>query len=218
MSTGNGDATSTDTGSSTTPTTDSATTPPTTPPPATETPATGDLAAEVEKWKTLARKHEERAATNATAAKRLAEIEAANQTEQEKAVAAARTEGVTDATSTWRPKYVAALIESRTAGKVVDPQLVAALVNLDALKWDGDEVDRTSIDEEVTRVLKDKPYLAATTPGAPPAAPPPPGSGDQGSRKPTGTSVTREQLKNMTAREIAALPPDVVDKALAGPR
>lgn len=51
-------------------------------------PATGDagadLAAEVEKWRTLARKHETRAKENATAAARLAEIEDAAKTEAQR--------------------------------------------------------------------------------------------------------------------------------------
>lgn len=48
-------------------------------------PDTGaDLAAEVEKWKSLARKHETRAKENASAASRLAEIEEASKSEAQK--------------------------------------------------------------------------------------------------------------------------------------
>lgn len=47
-------------------------------------PATG-LASEVEKWKELARKNEQRAKENAQAAKRLAEIEEANKSEAQRA-------------------------------------------------------------------------------------------------------------------------------------
>jgi len=63
---------------------------PVTEPVVSETPATPevtetpDLAAEVEKWKALSRKNEERAKGNDAAAKRLAEIEEANKTEAEK--------------------------------------------------------------------------------------------------------------------------------------
>lgn len=52
---------------------------------------TDTAAAEVEKWKTLARKHEQNAKANADAAKRLAEIEAAQKSAEEKA-AEARTQ------------------------------------------------------------------------------------------------------------------------------
>lgn len=45
---------------------------------------TVDKDAEVEKWKAIARKHEERAKANADAARKLQEIEDANKTEQQK--------------------------------------------------------------------------------------------------------------------------------------
>lgn len=47
--------------------------------------ATDDPGDDLEKWKALARKHEARAASNAEAAKKLAEIEEANKTELQKA-------------------------------------------------------------------------------------------------------------------------------------
>jgi hypothetical protein len=59
--------------------------------------------AEAEKWKALARKHEESAKTNRDAAKRLAEFEAANQSDLEKAVNAARAEGLAEATARPTP-------------------------------------------------------------------------------------------------------------------
>ena len=52
---------------------------------------TTDWEKEAEKWKALARKHEGSAKSNATAATRLAEIEAASKSEQEKAADTART-------------------------------------------------------------------------------------------------------------------------------
>lgn len=48
-----------------------------------------DLAAEVDKWKAMSRKNEARAKENEAAARRLAEIEEANKTELEKALARA---------------------------------------------------------------------------------------------------------------------------------
>lgn len=53
----------------------------------TDPPATGadDLAAEVDKWKSLSKKNEARAKENATAAKRLREIEEAGKSEAQKA-------------------------------------------------------------------------------------------------------------------------------------
>lgn len=52
-----------------------------------------DLAADVEKWKALARKHEERAKANAGAAKELEKVRQSAMTEQEKAVAEAEKRG-----------------------------------------------------------------------------------------------------------------------------
>jgi len=56
-----------------------------------EPPAASDPAAEVEKWKALARKHEERATANAEKAKRLDALEEATKTEQQKLTEAAET-------------------------------------------------------------------------------------------------------------------------------
>lgn len=58
-------------------------------PGSTEEPTQPDPAAEVEKWKALARKHEQRAKENADKARRLDEIEEASKTELEKAQARA---------------------------------------------------------------------------------------------------------------------------------
>jgi hypothetical protein len=60
------------------------TTTPETEAPETEAPEV-DLAAEVEKWKTLSKKNEARAKENSAAAKRLAEIEEAGKSEAQKA-------------------------------------------------------------------------------------------------------------------------------------
>lgn len=54
-------------------------------------PADKDWQAEAEKWKAHARKHEDQAKANSAAAKRLAEIEAANKTAEEKAAEARAT-------------------------------------------------------------------------------------------------------------------------------
>lgn len=54
-----------------------------------EQPETPDLSAEVEKWKALARKNEARAKENSEKAKRHDELEEANRTELEKAIARA---------------------------------------------------------------------------------------------------------------------------------
>ena len=72
---------------------------------------------------------------------------------------------------------------------------------------DGD-LDESAIASAIDELVKNKPYLAA---GAKPNT----GSGDQRPRgNTTQTSVTRDQLKSMTADEIKALPRSVVHAAL----
>lgn len=69
-----------------------------------------DLVAEVEKWKNLSRKNEDRAKENSEAAKRLAEIEESQKTEQQKLVdAKAAAEKVAAETATELARMKAAV-------------------------------------------------------------------------------------------------------------
>jgi hypothetical protein len=74
-----------------------------------------DWKAEAEKWSGLARKHEERAKSNALAAKELEKVRAAAMSEQEKAVAAAKAEGLTEAQRTAAPRLVRAELRAAAA-------------------------------------------------------------------------------------------------------
>jgi hypothetical protein len=91
---------------------------------ATETTGTveTDWQAEAEKWKTLARKNEERAKSNATAAKELEKVRTAAMTEQEKAVAEAEQRGRTAALADAESARVELRVW-RTAAKLgADPE------------------------------------------------------------------------------------------------
>lgn len=122
----------------------------------------GDLAAEVEKWKTLSRKNEQRARENLAAKKRLEELEAANSTELEKAVKAAREEERTTVARTFGHRVVRSEIRAAAGTKFNDPADAVAYLTpeLDSFLLDDGEVDTTAITRAVDKLLKDKPYLA----------------------------------------------------------
>jgi hypothetical protein len=88
--------------------TTTSTTPPRQRPPApdasTATDDTTDWKAEAEKFKTLSRKHEERAKANAAAAKELEQLRQQSMTEQEKAVEQAKAEGRAEAIKARPPR------------------------------------------------------------------------------------------------------------------
>lgn len=106
---------------------------------ATETEATEtdakDWKAEAEKWQTLARKNEERAKSNATAAKELEKVRAAAMTETEKAVAEAEARGRTSALTEAGPRLVRAEFRAAAAGRVDKETLDAYLEDVDLKRF-----------------------------------------------------------------------------------
>lgn len=113
---------------------------------------TTDYKAEAEKWKNQARKHEERAKANASAARELEQFRTAAMSDQEKAVEAARAEGRTEALRESGTKVVDAEVRAAAAGRSVD--IEALLEGLDRAKFLGDdgEADRDAITAWVDRV------------------------------------------------------------------
>ena len=79
-----------------------------------------DLAADVEKWKALARKNEERAKANAAAAKELEEVKKQNMTDTEKAVAEAKAAGRAEALKETGASLVEAEIKAAATGRGID--------------------------------------------------------------------------------------------------
>lgn len=165
-------------------------TPPADPPPPadpapTEPPAPPadpkDQAAELEKWKALSRKNEERAKTNAAAAAKLAEIEAANQTETQKLQAKAEAAEKAAASATQR----AVKAEVRSLADAFADREDAALNLGDLSQYvvkDG-EVDTDAIKAELAKVLERKPHLAKPAGARNPA--PDPSQGKGGTNAPT---------------------------------
>lgn len=123
-----------------------------------------DLASEVEKWKNLARKHEDRAKQNAGAARELEQLRQQSMTDQEKAVAAARNEGRAEALREAAMALVDAEVKIAANGRQTDVE--SLLEGLDRTRFIDDD-GRPKTDAIKAWVEKVAP--AAETTGAPPA-------------------------------------------------
>lgn len=106
-----------------------------------------DWAAEAAKWRDLARKHEERAKTNATAAKELEQVRQQSMSEQEKAVAQAKADGLAEGLVAGAARLAAAEIRAAAAGRMTSEQLGALLegLNLAAFIDAAGEVDQAKV-------------------------------------------------------------------------
>lgn len=140
---------------------------PETPPPATGTTDAPDLAAEVEKWKSLARKHEDKAKANSAAAKELEQVKQATMSDLEKAVALARTEARTEALREVGVARVDDAVRVAAAGRTVDVD--ALLEGLDRTRFVGDdgEPNRDAIAAWVDRIAPKPAEGTTPTPGFP---------------------------------------------------
>jgi hypothetical protein len=114
-------------------------------PDATDTDTT-DWKAEAEKFKSLARKHEDRAKANAQAQKELDDLRKASMTDLEKAIADATTKARTDTLTEVGGKLAIAEIRAAAAGRLGDQQFTALLEGVDPTRFlnvDGDvDTDR----------------------------------------------------------------------------
>lgn len=122
-----------------------------------DTPDVETLTAEVAKWKELSRKNEERAKANAKAATELEALRAQSMTDQERAVAEARSEARAAAIAEVGKDRAADAIRAAAAGRPVD---VEALVEgIDPARFLGDDgaPDRDAIDQWVARVAPERP-------------------------------------------------------------
>lgn len=141
-------------------------TPETTDATADATPDTGTdvdaLAAELEKWKAQARKHEDRAKANAAAAKELQQLREQTMTETERAIEAARSEARAQVLAEVGASRVDDAVRLALAGRPVDPD--ALLEGLDRGRFLGDDgtPDRDGIAAWVDRIAP-KPDPQATT-------------------------------------------------------
>lgn len=169
-----------------------------------EQPDTGDETdwkAEAEKYKALARKHEGRAKTNATAAKELEQFKTDQLSEQEKAVKAARDEGYTEGRSKGDQRLIRAEVIAAAAGKAADPTDVFALLTANGALADiqvgeDGEVDTKAIVEKVDALLEEKKHLVASS--ASPTRDP-----DFGARTPAAPALTSDAAMDAFIRDAA---------------
>lgn len=162
---------------------------PTPTPPEPKPPATDgkDWQAEADKWKSLSRKNEEAAKANAAAAKRLEELEAANKSELERAVDAARKEGESAAQQRANARLVAAEARAAAASKQFrDASDAVRFLDLSAVAVNDDgDVDADAIGKQLDQLAKEKPYLLND-----PRPTRPQGDVGQGPRHPVAPEVT----------------------------
>lgn len=115
------------------------------------------LLAEVEKWKSLARKHEDRAKQNASAAKELETAKTAAMSDQEKAVAAAAATARAEVLAEVGSTLVDAQVKASAAGRAIDVD--ALLEGLDRSRFlteDG-QPDADAIGKWIDRIAPAEP-------------------------------------------------------------
>jgi hypothetical protein len=138
--------------------------------------------AEVEKWKALSRKNEERAKANEAAARKLAEIEESQKTEIEKAVARAE-----EAEKRATEIELESIRNSVALAKGLTPSQAKRLVGSTREELEADADD----------------LLADLKVAKPAPAPSAEGQGKQGEKVGQGKQITtRDQLKTMTPQQI----------------
>jgi hypothetical protein len=129
---------------------------PTPPPPKTprslDQADTTDWKAEAERWKGLARKHEDRAKANATAARELDDARKQSMTDVERAVAEARIEARRETLVETGARLVDAEVRAAAAGRAVD--VTALLEATDRQRFIGEdgEPDTKAIRTWVERI------------------------------------------------------------------
>lgn len=139
---------------------------------------------------------------------RVEELEAANQSETEKAVAAARKEGAVEARKAADARLVRAEARALAAeSRFRDPARVVRLLDgLDDVTVGEDgAVDTDAIQRQLTELSKEAPYLVASDDSPRPPAPnPAQGSSASGPSKTSGTDVGREMFRNRRGKSAAS--------------
>ncbi|MEU5946306.1 hypothetical protein ABZ793_12180 [Micromonospora sp. NPDC047465] len=120
-------------------------------------------AAELEKWKGLSRKQEERAKANAAAAKELEQLRAAQMTEAEKIAAEAESRGRSAALAEVSQRLVRAEFAARSQGRI-GADVLDDLNLAKFLTEDGD-VDTAAIDKAVARLAPPAEQETSRKPG-----------------------------------------------------
>jgi membrane protein involved in colicin uptake len=132
--------------------------------------------------------------------KTLAELEKLRNeglSDQERAVAEAKTAGRAEATAEATARIIKAEIKAAAAGRFADPTDALAFIGVDDFEVNSDgDVDPEKIKSAIDQLLENKPHLAAT------AGKPNPGNPDGGSRGTNAAQLTAADLKTMTPQQI----------------
>lgn len=144
-------------------------------------------------WKAKARMWEDRAKTNSAAAKKLADLEAASQTETERAQAAAK--AAEDRAQAAVLRIASAEVRAALTGIVPDPAAVAEDLNLAKFLTDDGEVDA-----EKVAALRTK--YQALAPSGPRAPLPNPAQGNGSANRSLGELVADAEKSGDPRRSI----------------
>lgn len=161
---------------------------------------TTDLQAEVDKWKALARKHEDRAKANADAQRDLDQLRQQVESEQERVVREAVAAAKAEVSGQYQGQLLQEALRAAAGGILNDPSDAVRLIDTDGLLDDNGMPDRSAITSRVADLLEAKPYLAAVKP----TTQQPGGSAEAGSRGAPGAGqqLTRDDLQSMSPQQI----------------
>lgn len=121
----------------------------------------------------------------------LEQLRTATQSEQERAIAAAKAEGRAEVLAESNRRLIAAEVKAAAASRLHDPADALRLLDLDQFEVGADgAVNVDSITAAIAELVEAKPYLAA---GAKPA-PAPTGSAEGGAREPNSPKSLTEQI------------------------
>lgn len=105
----------------------------------------GDLRKEIDKWKTAARKHEDRAKANAKAAQELNELRRQSMDEAEKAIADARADERLKVAREYATRLVDSELRTAAAGRGIDVDALIEGIDRDRFITDDAEPNREAI-------------------------------------------------------------------------
>jgi hypothetical protein len=125
------------------------------------TPSFEDLQAEVDKWKSLSRKHEDKAKANAKAQQELERLRQESMTEQERAVEAARSEARAATLAELGEARVGDAFRVASAGRDIDVDALLEGVNLKSFLDDDGNPDTVKVCDWVEKIAP-KPETPST--------------------------------------------------------
>lgn len=156
----------------------------------TEETETVDLASELEKWKNLSRKNEQQAKANAQAARELDELKKSQLTEQERLIQSVKDETASALRIEFAQKLVDAELKSSLNGRALDGGALLDFNKSSFITDDGDvdsEAIQAWVDAHSTKTDLPKPDL---------------GQGARGNKTVMSQIRSRDELENMTPKEI----------------